>query len=278
MTTIDHTAYPAIIDAILAHTDVRGLMALRTTSKAFKQRVDAQLFPRAVFHARGSSGGYVLTDPAGAPLPFAPSGVRVLDLPGELADGPVGYWSSFSSLEALRRAGGTVTDRRSAAFAPATVVDWYDVPPGPGVRGQYIYLPPTTQRYVLHISWRGARPEAIPRVKGADGLREVVIVRPERAPPQLVAQLSHQFLPLMYDGGELTIVGQDVSIYELDESPEGMREWLAAQLRTQLMRKSTAQPRKVDAAMARFRWLSLAEWLAELGDTAKMESTWPEPG
>lgn len=267
MTCIDYSAYPAVIDSILAHADVRGLMAIRGTSRAFKRRVDAQLFDHAVFHTFKLSA---LTSPDGTRLPFAPSGVRVLDIAGYLASTSACYWPAFTALQVLRRTGASATDRRTAqSFHPTTVVDNYDVPPGSAARWPYIHIPRSTKRYVLHVTWLGMRPDDTPDFQGEEELRDIVLIVAGRdrdagpAPTHLVTELVCRFLRVLRSGGSITLVGM--------HSPETV----TTTVRTRLMRSSTAQPKAVDAAMGRLRCLSRDEWLADLdSDRRRVEGEW----
>ncbi|WOO81736.1 uncharacterized protein LOC62_04G005257 [Vanrija pseudolonga] len=265
-----HPTFPTIIDSILAHADVRGLMAIRATSRAFKRRVDAQLFDHAVLLTPLKVA--TLTTPTGSPLPFAPSGVRVLDVAScHLGPTSTSYRRAFTSLQVLRRTNSTATDRRGAAsFCPITVVDGYDVPSDSQSRRPYIFIPPSTKRYTLHIAWLGPRPDGTPEFMGSESLREVVLViaggdnlvYSTPPPTHLVTELVCRFLLVLRSGGSITLVGM--------RSPETV----TATVRTRLMRSSTAQPKAVDAAMGRLRCLSRDEWLAELGDRREVEGEW----
>lgn len=81
--TIDHTAYPGILDSILSQSSTLTLFRLRATCRMLRDRADALLLHHAVLASDKSThpAKVKLTTPAGEPLPMRPELVRVLDEP-----------------------------------------------------------------------------------------------------------------------------------------------------------------------------------------------------
>lgn len=178
--TIDHTAFPYLIDMIVGYADMGALVALRTTSSAFRRRVDGILLKHVVITYKSPSVT-VGTQPAMTPpniafktppgslltvgarhLPLAPQFVQVADIQycpyrGETMSPAV---ADFKSVHTIRRSARMVSQRGTNYFKHATtVVDFFNMSQELYYRQSktgksIIYLPHKTKRYVLHVKWR----------------------------------------------------------------------------------------------------------------------------
>ncbi|WOO81738.1 uncharacterized protein LOC62_04G005259 [Vanrija pseudolonga] len=120
----DHTAYPHLIDAIIAAADVPALLKLRATNRSFCARADDLLFG----HVRLDVGGEATTlceASSGHRLPFKPDLVRAADVGSR---GPHDVVAPLARLDTLRRSG----DAMYAPSAPrriTTLIDFIDLHP-----------------------------------------------------------------------------------------------------------------------------------------------------
>lgn len=174
---LDHTAYPYLIDDIVSFAPAPSLLALRGTSKAFQDRVDALVLQHAVleFRADGNGpsmphgGGTACLVPLGPrvepvrasasrpqlkPVLWMPEAVVALDLWTIVSTDkyPVGWDApspaSFTALHTIRRAGRALG--RDTRLRARTVVDYASHPVPKGC----LDIPPSCESYVLHLNWR----------------------------------------------------------------------------------------------------------------------------
>lgn len=112
MTSIDHTAYPSIIDRIIAHASTQALFKLRLASTTVRTRVDAVLGRHALL-GEASRGLYLPTQyrfnpgPTSWGLTTPPRLVRVLDVGHEILSTPDAneMLSPFTAVTTFRRFG-----------------------------------------------------------------------------------------------------------------------------------------------------------------------------
>ncbi|KAL1412316.1 hypothetical protein Q8F55_000060 [Vanrija albida] len=252
---IDHTAYPHILDAVLAHSDLATLLAFRATSRGLLSRVNATLLAHAALRPWPGDGSdaFVLTTPT-AParrLPFVPSAVRILDLVCDRAV-PPGLAGQLS-LHTLRRTGG------AWAHPPPPAETTVDYVPCYGSK-ERVRLVLGTARAIVHLKYVHASvPTFDVRVEAA--LRHLVVVLwppeaervmdPVGAAAALVAALARLGQPL-----ELTVVG-----FERFSRDGGV---VATGLESGGARSS----------LLGVRMMTLDEWWGEIGARKDVEGVW----
>ncbi|WOO81826.1 uncharacterized protein LOC62_04G005344 [Vanrija pseudolonga] len=134
--TIDHTAYPYIIDLIIEHAPLASIRRLGATSRAFRSRLQLhhavlKLQPGAkrveLVHSDrwGDDGSpyppLILTTPGGRALPLTPGKVRVLDHVVRERPGPL-LSNAFTSIDTLRRMNGAYDIAGPTIFYPTRIV------------------------------------------------------------------------------------------------------------------------------------------------------------
>ncbi|WOO81743.1 uncharacterized protein LOC62_04G005264 [Vanrija pseudolonga] len=153
---LDYTAFPGIIDSIIAFAPVASLISLRGTSRAFRDRVDGLLLPHVALELGADSDIHLVSAGRGprTALPYRPEKVLTADL--RVSD-PSARLDGFSALRTLRRVGAGVVADLGDVPQVTTLVDFYDlreVRPGQGYGGglpSLAYPFPGLQRYVLHL-------------------------------------------------------------------------------------------------------------------------------
>ncbi|KAL1412320.1 hypothetical protein Q8F55_000064 [Vanrija albida] len=172
--TLDSTAYPHIIDAILAACDTPTAIAFRGASRAFRAAVDSALLTHVALYVlpppdpplphpdphdqstpiirfgRPSDS----SAPAPALLPNLPAAIRVLDIDHPYASSA----SNFARVHTLRCTSNAVWCRPPLDDL-RTVVD-FATPHDKLNQGDddvRLVIQPRLQRYVLHISWDESR-------------------------------------------------------------------------------------------------------------------------
>lgn len=180
-TTINHTAYPLLIDTIIDFAPISSLLALRRTSKAFCARIDRRLFRHAaLIQPEGHAWMYIVfpTVDSTRPrhlfsLPFACQAIEILDVDREnFPLVPTAYHSAnpletLVNLKVVRRIGWS---RRSARLRHQadldTVVDYIDVDDVTDDEFT-LHLLPGQRRHVAHL--RQAEVGTVPRVHNLHG-------------------------------------------------------------------------------------------------------------
>lgn len=177
--TINHTAYPLVMDLIIGYAPPESLRQLSATSRSFRQRllhhaelkvapgakkvkVPDQYDPQNVTWGDNESlyPPFVLTAPDnGQTLPLLPAAVRTLDQVTPYRPSPA-LGDAFTSLATLRRMNGAFGMNGSSPFYPApTVVDYVRIAKQEedsrvrwnGANKINAVVPPGTTRYVLHM-------------------------------------------------------------------------------------------------------------------------------
>ncbi|WOO81789.1 uncharacterized protein LOC62_04G005310 [Vanrija pseudolonga] len=234
-TTINHTAYPLLIDTVIDLAPIGSLLALRRTSKAFCTRIDKRLFKHATLvQPEGHAWMYVVfpSVPATAPchlydLPFACQAIEVLDVDRtNFPLVPIAYHSinpleTLVNLKTVRRIGW---DRRPSRLRHAgnldTIVDYVDL--DEATEEIVFHLVPGQERHIAHIH---CTTDELPTIEVSMGLvgpatarlREfaIVIWSPADEPPPdsdmgdepFLWELVHELVPFLMSGGVLKIVG-----------------------------------------------------------------------
>ncbi|KAL1412332.1 hypothetical protein Q8F55_000076 [Vanrija albida] len=305
---IDHTAYPHIIDAVIASATIPALARLRATSREFRDRINPLLFHHVVLCERSNgprrkkelgftTPGHIVFPGAGTEprLPFAPAAVQILDVvtppkpvpPAKVVD-------QFTGLKTLRRMNQAVTTAGSNIFRPkATAVDLLTLhfPPGEDTT---VRLPPGIERYILHLKWDEADQHALWTVINLKNTLRIIdwvlVLHPSNADntPPIPAPDFYTFMDLMTEaitiverGGRVTVVGVErVSPAQMPNNTlegRGVAAYdvLRENLKTFLL-SHTPTPALVRAAAEAIRFVPYEEWLEELGDRKESEGLWPE--
>ncbi|WOO81744.1 uncharacterized protein LOC62_04G005265 [Vanrija pseudolonga] len=279
MLIIDHTAYPSILDDVLAHSSVSALLSFRATASAYKSRVDTQLFTHAVLVTRATATGVqlALRSASGAELPYLPHLVHILDIATTL-EPTSAQKAEFTSLRTVRRFGSGMhlaAEIPSSWRAP-TAVDFLTVDEATGGAAGVLCAPGECSRYVAHVAPTsdGRRAEIRTRVQRQRAREYVLVFWPSRYPPEHApVRVITEFGLHAHREGSLTIVGVE------DALPEGYGlqklKTLVRQFYTVTLRFSDAAADVQDAST---RWLSREEWWAELGARREVEGVWPGVG
>ncbi|WOO81721.1 uncharacterized protein LOC62_04G005241 [Vanrija pseudolonga] len=131
--TIDHTAFPYLIDVIMGYADMSALVAFRTTSSTFRRRVDGILLKHVVITYKYPNvthnisfktppGSLLTVGTVVRRLPLAPKFVQVADIQyypyrGEtMSPSP----ADFKSIHTIRRSAHMVSQRGTNYFKNAS--------------------------------------------------------------------------------------------------------------------------------------------------------------
>ncbi|KAL1412290.1 hypothetical protein Q8F55_000034 [Vanrija albida] len=261
MPVLDHTSYPAILDAILAHADFDALLALRGASRAYRDRADTLLTSNVTLApARKAplADGWPATWPAlvalpwGPALPLPPSAVRVLTVPRGVVPQDVGndLLDALPGLRVLRLPSAPDT------FYPVAPVVVYDVPIS--CRGT---LDAEADRVVIHLALEGG---SWPQVHADDcAALNVVLWRRGDVPFPAVYGLV---LDLLFLPGPVpTLVGADKLWDGVEEDEAASRFRTGVHERVRLM-GADAHLIDLDARLKAITFLSYARWLDTLGE------------
>ncbi|WOO81816.1 uncharacterized protein LOC62_04G005334 [Vanrija pseudolonga] len=288
--TLNHTAYPYIIDTIVANCSFDALLALRRTSKTFLARCNAILLDHAKFNTRdGPSFPSGHDDELnmllsarfpGRRVPPAPQYIRTLDLVGHgliWLTTPVG----FTKLETLRRMQGAW---RTDGFSPSTaVVDFLDFSTMPHFC-RHIHIPAGPIRSVIHFRYNLnflRQKYVFPTVKNNGTVEDVTIVLwPTQASAQPKGFLVSLILSLV-KGWDMTAVKGAITLVGMDREDGG---GMAAANLWDMVEQVSSHPRfstmtgghlVSDANRPTTRFLTREEWWTELGDRKAVEGEWP---
>ncbi|KAL1412283.1 hypothetical protein Q8F55_000027 [Vanrija albida] len=276
---IDHTAYPSIVDDVLAYTGVPALLAFRATSRAYKAQIDRQLWSHAVLVTRATRSGasrLALLSAAlpDEPIPYLPHLVHTLDIATSVEPTPA-QKEAFTALRVVRRFGSGMhlATQLPSSWRAHTAVDLLTPDEADGGAAGVLCAPGECERYVAHVAPTsdGRRAEIRARSQ-RQGARDYVLVfwpghPPQHAPVRIVTEFGLH----TQRNGSLTIVGVE------DALPEGfdlarLKE-LVRQFCTVTLRFSEDAADVQDKAT---RWLSREQWWAELGDRREVEGVWPK--
>lgn len=265
--SIDHTAYPHLIDTIIAQCDIPTLLSFRGTSRPFLARVNGVLLSHAALRpwpADGSSDAFVLTTIAtpARRLPFVPASVRTLDLVSDRAV-PPDLVRQFTTLRTLRR-------RRSAYAFPSPAADTVvDFIPCYGSKERVRLNIPPAQKAIIHLKYVHA---SVPTfdVRVDASLRELVVVLwppeadrakdPVGAAASLAASLARA-LDRWNRRLELTIVG-------LEQFDPAARRCMPRQM------PFFRENRGIEVLFLGVRMVTLDEWWGEIGERKDVEGVW----
>ncbi|KAL1412299.1 hypothetical protein Q8F55_000043 [Vanrija albida] len=221
--TMDHTAFPFVINRIVVFAPLASLLQLRRTSKAFRTRVDNLILSHVVLRNSVQDGLLALHVPhglpdAGQPLPYLPNLVHTLDVdfgvrPIRGADrGPHG---PFPALRTMRRFGPGITDGRipsvNVPALPPTVIDYIDISAPDGYQCEQSNAVGARQRitryehfnalgarrHIIHVRWNELAMTPKRYLATTPGIEELVFVLwPEAAGGGDVAPDERLFLSL----------------------------------------------------------------------------------
>lgn len=310
--SLDHTAYPALIDTIISHAGVEALAALRATSRTFKSLIDTHLLAHAELYyfpvtrtapeLRHAVPGLTLPVNTSIPvssslprLPFAPDVVTTLDIVLPLSV-PQTTVAAYTSLHTLRRLQCPLQEEEDDGFRPsATLVDFVTLPVG---HLAWCQLPPGVERYVAHLKYdeyQGRGDYGTEVSEQVVDVREVVFVlcptRTVDEPPGpmewLFQVIQNTILDCDMDGEgfSVTLVGAERAF----EPPEGEDASTAAHfdaikalLRAYITRTLEADGSEsvsdfADDVLCALRLVTLDQWWDELGDRREIEGVWMDP-
>ncbi|WOO81825.1 uncharacterized protein LOC62_04G005343 [Vanrija pseudolonga] len=267
---IDHTAYPHLIDTIVAQCDIPTLLAFRGTSRSFLARVNGVLLSHAALRpwpADGSSDAFVLTTIPAPPrrLPFVPASVRTLELLSDRAV-PPDLVRQFTNLHTLRR-------RRSAYAFPSPPADTtVDFVPCYGSKERVRLNIPPAHRAVIHLKYVHATVPTFD-VRVDVSLRELVVVfwppEADRAkdPVGAAASLAASLARAVDQWNrrlELTIVGlEQFGQRDHRDSPSEVPFF-----------PFFRENRGIEVLFLGVRMVTLQEWWAEIGTRKDVEGVW----
>ncbi|BEJ11228.1 hypothetical protein CspHIS471_0106500 [Cutaneotrichosporon sp. HIS471] len=179
--SLNHNAYPHLVDAIFEASDHRALLALRSASRVFRDRADSILFNHVSVHVADdtvylrvpsvSFSAPTLINLPSLPFPTLASKraqsalaaqlthTRTLDLHAPL---PVEYWAWIRQYQTVRRSqlsDGTVLPSH-------TYVEYLDLSSTPrGLAGEWMLdIPAGLRRSVIHLSWLRSSCSAVRRM------------------------------------------------------------------------------------------------------------------
>lgn len=178
--TIDHTAYPYIIDLIIEYAPLASLKRLGCTSRGFRRRLELhhavlKLSPAAKRvsvvsgYAQSEAWGddcspyppLILTTPRGAALPLIPGKVRLLNHVSPERPSPV-LANAFTAIDTIRRLNRAYAIAGPTIFYPTpTVVDFVHVREQKFYRGLLwsgkdkinTAVPLGATKYVVHLNF-----------------------------------------------------------------------------------------------------------------------------
>lgn len=267
MTTIDHTAYPYIMDMVISECSTLALLRFRATCRRLRDRADSILLKHAVLTLDDTARPpkIRLSTPEGERLPLRPELVRVLDIPC-LWDGEalVPHLKRFTAVHTLRRSGRAANLPSACLPSVRTTIDSQSTQ-DPNIYHS-AHVPHSTTRYVYHHRMDSPHmPATHMHSSGLHaGVRDCVMVyhpppaEVRRCPPRRQLQ---RFLSLLLTcddmleaGGSLTIVGTEAVLTPM---PDGLHGVMAA-----VVPSYAAGVR--DFSGRQTRTLTMEQWLSEL--------------
>lgn len=303
--TIDHRAYPDIIDLIVQYAPPAALLALRGASKEYLHRINrlaehaalektgSALNPDSTAVAYGSGLAYSCLSSPGRRVPRLPGAAKVLDLVL-----PTEYYehfelARFNDVHTLRRIRGAWDlDTLESFPSVRTVVDFIDFLPD-YCPPQAVRIPPGTSHYVAHV--RYDQPEAgdlfavcNEHVRNLD----VDIVLWPRAPadgdgkppspPLRLINLTINRILEYWTGATtvtITVVGLDaIAAQKRDYSPDDLFEEMLEVARSRHLDWSDHwlfNSQLTDIVRRSIRFKTLEEWWEGLGARKEVEGVWP---
>lgn len=303
MAAIDHTAYPAIIDTILSHCSVAGLLVFRDTSRVFRERLTRVLYDHVVLHvkpnrkAKTKEGrrevvaklgvGPTCTAQSDVHLPWLPSAVRILDIRTPVWANVEPHVTQFTNVQTIRRLRQIPFHRHMhydgrLYMRVDTSVEYLTLrQEGFHVRDDELYdliYVAHNRRRVLHVGLQGEDCALCFRIWQAVSAPDFVLVLHGTAAPRAVSSLVAQTQRVMEadswsDCGRLTVVGARAALGGDDEELQKIKARLASRL-ADCYWDDGGPPVGVAEELTRF--LTMEEWLAELSDEQRdIEAAWP---
>lgn len=276
MSVIDHTAHPHILEQVIAHCSVAGLVALRGASKDYMATADAILFEHVVMYEHPYGDHSLALHPSSRlvrdrPLPQLPEKARTLDKVSSSTDAPAKVVTAHATLRphTLRRFERYVHNDIETEYAEVTV-DFY--PQSLNI-SEMVWVPSGTWRYVIHYDWEWWGIYGDNRdIRAGDELEEVVLVLPGDKQPRTdmddaVFGIGAELAKLALRGASLTIVGLE-KWYEV--GGDTLHDLWDGFVDTAYLHAGNT-PEQLSAGEARTRLVSLKEWCAELGDRVGVE-------
>lgn len=295
--TIDHTAFPDIIDLILKHSPPSLLLAFRGASKEYRDRIDKDVnhvvlqrtlptrrIPGITIFRRPTGEGWTVKH--SSKTLFLPSAVSTLDL----QDGTSGNFgislslaSKFTSMTTLRRFGykalGVGFNNRGPRLVQ-TVVDHILVNDIHWSQSFCRGPVRAAKRYILHLAWR--RPDFEPFMwwRGDNAFPDLehftLVAWPLNHPARErdswtifpgnvgVEKILRRMTQFGTRGGRVTFAG-------LDELRCSGVPVLKSQYKSLIERGWAGHytPAEVDDVCSRIEFLSYTEWLNTLSDADK---------
>lgn len=307
---IDHTSFPYIIDLIISHADLDGMLKWRRTSYSLRARVDRILFSHVTLdphrpwsddqdHVISLGPGSTSHSPgvhAHKSLPFAPEAVQIIDVRHK----PDGKFSDYG----LDRLTSVHTIRRKALIvaligtnqvpSARTAVDFFDIHNIPNyIRRRRadktnIWLPVRLKRYCLHVEWYQDVARELGTIvdfKSTRNIREwVLILHPTSFggdahfypsyPPFLGSIITHM-VKVLDRKGSITIVGaEEVNPAQFGGgSTDSSTDLLRATVMHHLHTEFPQGPKRTHAD-SHTTFTTLPDWLASLGDLKDIEGQW----
>lgn len=315
MTTIDHTAYPLIVDLVLWYASPQVLLAFRLTSKAFQRRVDAP-FAHVLLKPRAAPKKGSLRDTASPvtlstasspprPLPWFPFAIGVLD-----------HWTDRGlhrrrlehapSLHTLRRFDNAILiDTVGVEKLGLTLVDFIDVTQWEWLASINLPTPTGTTRSIMHLKYDFSMENVLftqlqvtNSNSWAHGPEFVFVLWPTDDPVEdepAAGRLEFLYSAILsslagWDGEEIsiTVVGmEDAHENEHREAdPDALWDHIPREMAYvwedddgdydgTYCMAAVSDPLLNTAARRATRFLTREEWWKELGDKREIEGVWP---
>ncbi|KAL1412311.1 hypothetical protein Q8F55_000055 [Vanrija albida] len=285
---IDHTAYPHIIDRIVAAASPPALLRLRATSKAFHDRVlglIAHSELTTVVHTSDDLGTpqlrSLLVSPAATHhrlLPFLESSVKILDIMGQSPSGPHNHHTlgHFTRAHTVRR-GNRAWELQAIDFFPCltTVVDFVDLLKEV-TRGDTFLsmsLPRQAPRAIIHIKYdtslldhlRQGIPFGFPSKRKTQEL--TIVLWPTAPGDEEPCQEQLQFL----DSCLVSLLARWRGESKISFTIVGMNSVPNTQRPKELWKLVS----KLKEAISSFRFITLDDWHQELGNEKDLVGVWP---
>ncbi|WOO81761.1 uncharacterized protein LOC62_04G005282 [Vanrija pseudolonga] len=269
--TLDHTSYPDLMDAIIAHSDFGALLALRAASRAYRDRVDALLLSdvglapakKAHFDPSWPSAWPALViEYDGRVLPLPPSAVYTLTIPRGTVPADAGndLLDKFTALRVLRLTEAPDT------FYPVADTVVYAIPMQ--ARGT---MDAEARRVVLHVALDGTDTSHVD-VDAECSVLDLVLWRKGPDIP-LYAVCSLVLDMLFVPGRTNTVVGASELWVGVGDDDAARR--LLDAVRAQ------GQQQGIDGLLDGFddrldavRFVSHSQWFEELGDDRQAVGDW----
>lgn len=304
MAMLDHSAYPGIIDLIIQVAPFPSLLALRRTSKSFRDLVDRRLLTHVELQYH--DGGELSLRTVGGThhrLPFKPELVHIADQVSETPYPRQPHpYAAFTQLRTLRRHGDAIAADDAGLFPQVdTLVDFIhlaryrqrdrynvysdyegseadaareDFMPGvyPNVCAGPRDYPPSLRRYVLHVH----------HDKGVwelpSGFHQVLYNVLTRRARKRLAPPVREVVVVLHRSVAHPIAGRRLA-NALETAMDALLVTYAAPESAFTLVGFNTGPAASSAVRTRptTRCLTMEEWLDTLGDRREVEGLWAGP-